>query len=146
MSQRCKMRPRTSSGSTAESQIIGNLVPIAVLGGCPTRWPVSAWQDSRDSGRNPCNLTARRDDPALRLGDDQRRLLELVLGFFPANLAWPTYRWLNQLLYVEYKLGLDELFAGMPAGLLLPEAGSRGGAAPRPDGEVWTSPALEDTY
>jgi predicted nucleotide-binding protein len=66
----------------------------------------------------------------------QRRVLELVLAFFRENGAWPPYRWLNQVLYVEYKQDFDELFVSMPVGLLLPDASARGGVGPRPEGDV----------
>jgi predicted nucleotide-binding protein len=71
-----------------------------------------------------------------QLGEAQHRVLELVLAFFHQHLRWPTYRWLNQLLYVEYKHDLDELFTSMPPGLLLPDASSRARVGTRPEGEV----------
>lgn len=70
------------------------------------------------------------------LNEDQRRVLELVLTFFRENLRWPTYRWLNQLLYVEYERDFDELFASMPPRLLLPEAASLARVGSSPEGKV----------
>ena len=71
-----------------------------------------------------------------QLAEDQRRVLDLVLTFFHQHLRWPTYRWLNQLLYVEYKRDFDELFTSMPPGLMLPDASSRARVGARPEGEV----------
>jgi hypothetical protein len=70
------------------------------------------------------------------LNEDQRRILELVLTFFRENRRWPTYRWLNQLLYVEYKRDFDEMFATMPPRLLLPEAASLARVGSSPEGKV----------
>ncbi len=71
-----------------------------------------------------------------QLSEDQRRVLELVLAFFHQHLRWPTYRWLNQLLYVEYRRDFDELFTSMPPGLMLPDVSSRAMVGARPEGEV----------
>ena len=67
---------------------------------------------------------------------DQRTVLDLVLAYYRENRSWPSYRWLNQRLFVQHKQELDALFANMPPGLLLPDASARGGAGPRPDGDV----------
>lgn len=53
--------------------------------------------------------------------DDQRKLLRLVYDFFGSNRQWPTRRWLNQVAFVQYALEFDELYAGLPSGMVLPD-------------------------
>jgi hypothetical protein len=36
---------------------------------------------------------------------NQRTVLDLVLAYYRENRSWPSYRWLNQLLFVEHKQG-----------------------------------------
>ena len=70
-----------------------------------------------------------------QLTGDQRQVLTIILEFFLENRRWPTYRWLDQIAYVEHTLEFESVYAGLPPGLVLPPADPlRGG--PRPEGTL----------
>jgi predicted nucleotide-binding protein len=47
--------------------------------------------------------------------------LELLFEFFEANSEWPTYRWLNQIAFVQHGIEFDAVYEQLPPGLVLPD-------------------------
>lgn len=57
----------------------------------------------------------------LELTDDHQKILRVVLESFRSNRQWPTYRWLNQIVFIQLGLEFDPLYESMPSGLVLPD-------------------------
>jgi hypothetical protein len=74
-------------------------------------------------------------DPA-QLTDDQRKVLGVVLESFQSNTQWPTYRWLNQIVFVQLGLEFDPLYESMPSGFVLPNPQRRVIAVLPPDNPI----------
>lgn len=74
--------------------------------------------------------------PRFELSADQHRILSLILSFFNEHRRWPTYRWLNQLVFVESGLNLDEILEGIPVGHVLPEPTSARTVGFRAEAEI----------
>lgn len=72
----------------------------------------------------------------LTLSDGQRKLLLLILDSFRSNQRWPTYRWLNQIAFVEYDLEFDAIYEALPRRVVLPDPARRATAIWRPEDEV----------
>ena len=51
--------------------------------------------------------------------------MRVVLESFRSNRQWPTYRWLNQIVFVQLGLEFDPLYDSMPPGLVLPDPNRR---------------------
>ena len=57
------------------------------------------------------------------LSGNQRRLLRLIRDSFVVTQRWPSYRWLNQIAFVEHGIeDFDREYAALPSGMALPEA------------------------
>ena len=56
-----------------------------------------------------------------QLTDDHLKVLRVVLESFQSNRQWPTYRWLNQIVFVQFGLEFDPLYESMPSGFVLPD-------------------------
>ena len=67
---------------------------------------------------------------------DQRKILRLVLEFFQSNSQWPTYRWLNQVAFVQLGLEFDPIYESMPSGFILPDPRRRVIAVLPPDNPI----------
>lgn len=75
-------------------------------------------------------------DSEPELTGDQRQILLIVINYFRANQSWPTYRWLNQFTFVQLNLDLDDVFATIPPGFVLPEPVSWQARTPSADADV----------
>lgn len=56
-----------------------------------------------------------------QLTADQQNVLRVVLQSFQSNRQWPTYRWLNQIVFVQFGPDFDPVYESMPSGLILPD-------------------------
>ncbi len=75
-------------------------------------------------------------DSEPELTSDQHQILLIVINYFRANHSWPTYRWLNQFTFVQLNLDLDNVFATIPPGFVLPEPVSWHARTPSADADV----------
>jgi hypothetical protein len=70
------------------------------------------------------------------LNDEQRKIMLLVLDSFRSNPTWPTYRWLNQIAFVEHDLEFDSVYKTLPPRAVLPDPARRINTIWRPEDEV----------
>jgi len=70
------------------------------------------------------------------LNDGQRKVLRLVLEFVQSNIQWPSYRWLNQVAFVQLGLEFDPLYESMPSGFVLPDPQRRAVMVLPPDNPI----------